>query len=466
MNVHASQMAPGKTRHARKHTLENLESLFTSGSKQQQQQTDGPVETDPSGRYSRYDNMLGRGACKKVYAAFDSDTGMEVAWNQVELAGTNIDDDFRGHLFQEIRVLQHLKHRNIMSFHAWWYSPQSETINFITEYFTSGTLRQYRKKTKAINEQIIKRWAWQILAGLVYLHGHDPPIVHRDLKCDNIFINGETGVVKIGDLGVPPQALSRVTSDELRCLIELCISHDPHDRPELLKHPFFESLRLKSEAAMVSHGDGDDDDNTVLGAETAAGKAFTAKGVACTVVGGACTGTATEASLFESLRRNSEAATHLAGANANTPRPLHETASMSRLSKVPSQDLGPSFPSQPSLGVGLPPQTRFAHEPERPPLSRAHSNGVHGLIDSGDPVMERVMDRVSDWLQDAGTISGDVSGVDSGRALSYANQFSDSKLSLTRSTGELGVSRVGGGEEAQMAKLSLTESTGQPGVGR
>lgn len=38
--------------------------------------------------------------------------------------------------------------------------------------------------------------------GLLYLHGHVPPIVHRDLKCDNIFVNSATGEVKIGDLGL------------------------------------------------------------------------------------------------------------------------------------------------------------------------------------------------------------------------------------------------------------------------
>ena len=49
---------------------------------------------------------------------------------------------------------------------------------------------------------MLKRWAWQILQGLIYLHGHQPPIIHRDLKCDNIFIHGTSGVVKIGDLGL------------------------------------------------------------------------------------------------------------------------------------------------------------------------------------------------------------------------------------------------------------------------
>ncbi|MBA0820532.1 hypothetical protein Gohar_019620, partial [Gossypium harknessii] len=48
----------------------------------------------------------------------------------------------------------------------------------------------------------VKSWARQVLAGLIYLHSHDPPIIHRDLKCDNIFINGNQGEVKIGDLGL------------------------------------------------------------------------------------------------------------------------------------------------------------------------------------------------------------------------------------------------------------------------
>lgn len=48
----------------------------------------------------------------------------------------------------------------------------------------------------------MKNWARQILSGLEYLHSHDPPVIHRDLKCDNIFVNGHLGQVKIGDLGL------------------------------------------------------------------------------------------------------------------------------------------------------------------------------------------------------------------------------------------------------------------------
>lgn len=43
------------------------------------------VEVDPSGRYGRYNDVLGKGASKTVYRAFDERDGIEVAWNQVKI---------------------------------------------------------------------------------------------------------------------------------------------------------------------------------------------------------------------------------------------------------------------------------------------------------------------------------------------------------------------------------------------
>lgn len=70
-------------------------------------------------------------------------------------------------------------------------------------------MHRYRKRHKHIDPEVLKRWAWQILCGLVYLHGHTPSIIHRDLKSDNIFINGCEGVVKIGDLGLATMLRAR-----------------------------------------------------------------------------------------------------------------------------------------------------------------------------------------------------------------------------------------------------------------
>lgn len=161
----------------------------------------------------QFNDVLGRGACKVVYKAFDTQEGTEVAWNQVRLsdlmATKDVAKEDRDRMFAEIRVLKALKHKNIMSFYDSWFESKTLTVNFITELFTSGTLRQYRKRHKHVDSEVLKRWAWQILCGLVYLHGHNPPIIHRDLKCDNIFINGSDGVVKIGDLGLATMLRSR-----------------------------------------------------------------------------------------------------------------------------------------------------------------------------------------------------------------------------------------------------------------
>jgi WNK lysine deficient protein kinase len=61
---------------------------------------------------------------------------------------------------------------------------------------------RYRKKHKTVDMKAIKNWARQILRGLQYLHTRSPRIIHRDLKCDNILVNGHNGEVKIGDLGL------------------------------------------------------------------------------------------------------------------------------------------------------------------------------------------------------------------------------------------------------------------------
>ncbi|KAG0474068.1 hypothetical protein HPP92_015925 [Vanilla planifolia] len=120
----------------------------------------------------------------KLYRAFDEYEGIEVAWNQVKLHNFLQSPDDLERLYCEIHLLKTLKHKNIMKFYTSWVDTSRRNINFITEMFTSGTLRQ------------------QILMGLVYLHGHDPPVIHKGLKCDNIFINGNQGEVKIGDVGL------------------------------------------------------------------------------------------------------------------------------------------------------------------------------------------------------------------------------------------------------------------------
>lgn len=151
------------------------------------------VEMDPSGRYGRYGDLLGKGASKKVYRGFDTEEGIEVAWNQADV------QDMK-HIQSEVNLLKTFKHKNIIKLYCFWVDMKKGSVNFITE-LCSGTLLAYRKQHKHVCLKAVKDWARQILRGLVYLHSQNPPIIHRDLKCENIFINCSSGKVKIGDFG-------------------------------------------------------------------------------------------------------------------------------------------------------------------------------------------------------------------------------------------------------------------------
>ncbi|ETN85791.1 hypothetical protein NECAME_06208 [Necator americanus] len=98
-----------------------------------------PIDKSPNGRFLKFDEELGRGSFKTVYRGLDTETGVAVAWCELQESKLN---------------------------------------------------------------RVLKSWCRQILKGLSFLHSRNPPVIHRDLKCDNIFITGTTGSVKIGDLGL------------------------------------------------------------------------------------------------------------------------------------------------------------------------------------------------------------------------------------------------------------------------
>mmetsp|Transcript_21251 Transcript_21251/g.42565 ORF Transcript_21251/g.42565 Transcript_21251/m.42565 type:complete len:960 (+) Transcript_21251:446-3325(+) len=158
------------------------------------------VERSPGGRYLRFNERLGSGAYKDVFRAYDTAEGIEVAWNLVGLSGVPAADKAR--IINEVRLLEDLNHQNIISFYGSWVNREKEQVIFVTEILSSGTLKSFIRKVQIIRWKVVKRWAVQILRGLQYLHNRDPPVIHRDLKCDNIFINGTSGDLRIGDLGL------------------------------------------------------------------------------------------------------------------------------------------------------------------------------------------------------------------------------------------------------------------------
>jgi WNK lysine deficient protein kinase len=119
--------------------------------------------------------------------AYDDDDSSEVAWNQIKLNGVTKQNKQK--ILGEITILEQLEHENIMKIYDSWEAPNGHLI-FITEIMSSGTLKEFTKDAKKVRLKTIKKWCKQILSGLEYLHNRETPIIHRDIKCDNIFLNG------------------------------------------------------------------------------------------------------------------------------------------------------------------------------------------------------------------------------------------------------------------------------------
>lgn len=158
------------------------------------------IHQSPTKRYICYNDVVGRGSYKIVYRGYDKHQGKEVAWNMVKVK--DMDEREITMIIQEVMLLKTLtpQNRYIINFHNAWLDETNGELHFITGLALSGTLKQYISRNNHINMRVIKKWSSQILEGIEFLHNQH--IVHRDLKCNNIFINSNTGDILIGDLGL------------------------------------------------------------------------------------------------------------------------------------------------------------------------------------------------------------------------------------------------------------------------
>eukprot|EP00069_Balaena_mysticetus_P012287 bmy_07589T0 len=163
-------------------------------------------------------------------------------------------------MFEQLALVDH---PNIVKLHKYWLdaSEARARVIFITEYVSSGSLKQFLKKTKknhkamnarvqgvgwvsvrdrvgsgcagdrdgegvlggpghrsgagpghlgpsclscahpteSVRRQAWKRWCTQILSALSFLHACSPPIIHGNLTSDTIFIQ-HNGLIKIGSV--------------------------------------------------------------------------------------------------------------------------------------------------------------------------------------------------------------------------------------------------------------------------
>jgi len=158
------------------------------------------IKLSPKERYYCYDKIIGKGAFKKVYQAYDVKKGIYVAWNSVNLVHLNVSEkkSIQKELSNLIKIRN--KHDNILNIHSSWYEEDKGELILITDLYLAGSLKTFINNCPKLNIGVLKNWCKQILSGLNFLHSNG--IIHRDIKCDNILINGINGNIVIGDFGV------------------------------------------------------------------------------------------------------------------------------------------------------------------------------------------------------------------------------------------------------------------------
>ena len=83
-----------------------------------------------------------------MYKGFDERQGIDIAWSQIEQDANSLSEDQMHDIVGEMEKGIALEHANIIKSYQCWEDDRHHCINFVTEFFTSGNLRDYRQRHK------------------------------------------------------------------------------------------------------------------------------------------------------------------------------------------------------------------------------------------------------------------------------------------------------------------------------
>lgn len=154
---------------------------------------------DPCKRYVNFVEV-GRGSSGTVEVATDTTTGELVAVKKMILAkGVNQLVTLKS----EIDIMKDAHHKNIVNYIESYIV--GKFLWCVMEYMDGGDLTEIiRVCGDNLKEYQIATILKEVLEGLHYLHTLPKPIIHRDIKSDNILL-GLDGTIKITDFGFGAQ---------------------------------------------------------------------------------------------------------------------------------------------------------------------------------------------------------------------------------------------------------------------
>ena len=132
------------------------------------------------------ERLLGSGAFGVVFCVSDTRDGRVFALKDVECKSDSEIQKVVREVNALIAAKQNCKHiLEIMGVDT--YKP-AQNIHFLilTEFCSGGDLN--KRLDRGSSHELNMKWSHQLADAVNYLHSDQPPIVHRDLKADNVFL--------------------------------------------------------------------------------------------------------------------------------------------------------------------------------------------------------------------------------------------------------------------------------------
>lgn len=148
-----------------------------------------------------YDDKIkiGQGSFGQVFHAKHKKTGAIYAIKAIDKKNKT-NQDGKSYFRREIEIMYKIRHPNIVKLYT--HFEDNDFCYFVMEYISKGNLFEnlQKQRTKCFDTKTVVHYMRDLLSAVYYLHKMDPPIVHRDIKLENILLH-ENGTLKLTDFG-------------------------------------------------------------------------------------------------------------------------------------------------------------------------------------------------------------------------------------------------------------------------
>lgn len=162
----------------------------------------------------------GRGSYGEVWLAEDEDLGLELALKLYITLDDNGQEEFK----EEFKISSNLIHQNLLT--ARYYSVWNHRPFLIMKYCANGSVAN---KCGNMAERDLWKFIHDVASGLNYLHTQEPPIMHQDIKPENILVDGRDTYL-ITDFGISTRLRSTMRRQSNRKMEQGAIAYMAPER--------------------------------------------------------------------------------------------------------------------------------------------------------------------------------------------------------------------------------------------